>query len=72
VTNNTTGVVVYSKRFNVSSGGSIDVNESEFFFGLNAAGNNTFTCQFISNGVTFSPTGPDAPQGTLISLWWKR
>jgi hypothetical protein len=71
VTNNTTGVVVYTKAYPVSAGGSVDVDELVFFFGLNAAGNNTYTCQYITNGVV-PQGGVGGPQGTLTSLWWKR
>lgn len=68
VVNNTTGATVYSKSFSVNSGNSLNIDETEFFFGQNAAGVNSFTATFQLSG-SMNTTGLT---GSLIALWWKR
>ncbi|SDP92552.1 hypothetical protein SAMN05428967_4478 [Phyllobacterium sp. YR620] len=68
VVNNTTGATVYSKSFSVNSGSSLNIDETEFFFGQNAAGVNSFTATFQLSG-SMNTTGLT---GSLIALWWKR
>jgi len=70
VTNTTTGEVVYSKSFVLSSGTTNSAQSSiDFFFGNNAAGNNTFEVK-MTDGV--QAAGLNIYNTTLTALWWKR
>jgi len=70
VTNTTTGEVVYSKSFVLSSGATnVPQSAVDFFFGNNAAGNNTFEAKMTDGNQT---AGLNIYNTTLTALWWKR